>query len=627
MRLGLPICHLPDLPAEVLVKRFGKLSGVFLILISISVGWSNVAVAGGGPENVCVVIDRTKPDSVEVGNYYVQMRGIPACNVFYLNGEPLNNYQQVMDNLVTPLENYLGSSGLSSQINFIVLTRGIPYIPGYSPGNGVDSIASIIFSKRFDDWDGGCDPGDPYVKNPYYNRAEYFDYNTIYTKSGTDPINRRLVMTLDGFSVAGVKRCIDSGVASDESQSTNRNGTIYIITGPQSSGQPRLYPRHGQPPQVLPALESLGIASQWIVVFNEGEAKIYGKTDVLGYMTGTANPDYNSNTYLPGCFEDHLTSVAGDLYELYGGQTSCAHFTDLGASGAGGTVSEPCNYTAKFPNVFLYERLGVGFCLAEAAWQAVDTTWQYIFVGDPLAQPYAVKPKITLESPKGGLKTAGNTVRIKASATHPRGDYLNQMDLFIDGKYYATLAQEKTVYGNIAHVEIGNDVNTDVLIYGDAEAWDVLKQIKAACGTMPNFTLTDPSASGRSGYLKLSYKTTGTIGNGQTYKVEARQGDASELKVNLRFDDKEQNGIGELVGGQPADSQLQKGAMAAMGHIYCTVGRPVLNVDAQVDISSLAPGLHEFTLVAYQGDGIRTQGRQSFFVRKVDIKPTTPKKK
>ena len=46
------------------------------------------APAGGGPQNVAVVVNTDSSASKLIANEYIDMRGIPATNVVHLNGLP-----------------------------------------------------------------------------------------------------------------------------------------------------------------------------------------------------------------------------------------------------------------------------------------------------------------------------------------------------------------------------------------------------------------------------------------------------------------------------------------------------------------------------------------------------------
>jgi hypothetical protein len=111
--------------------------------------------------------------------------------------------------------------------------------------------------------------------------------------------------------------------------------------------------------------------------------------DVLFYFTGLVSvPQIATNTYLPGAMADHLTSYGGEVPTS--GQMSIVAWLKAGATGSYGTVVEPCNFPAKFPNTTVavshYFR---GQTLVEAYWKSVRMPGEGLFVGEPLARPWA----------------------------------------------------------------------------------------------------------------------------------------------------------------------------------------------------------------------------------------------
>jgi uncharacterized protein (TIGR03790 family) len=72
---------------------------------------------------------------------------------------------------------------------------------------------------------------------------------------------------------------------------------------------------------------------------------------------------------------------------------SALRWLEAGATGSYGTVVEPCNFLAKFPNPSLlltyYRR---GDTLIEAYWRSVAMPGQGVFIGEPLARPWPARP-------------------------------------------------------------------------------------------------------------------------------------------------------------------------------------------------------------------------------------------
>jgi uncharacterized protein (TIGR03790 family) len=106
------------------------------------------------------------------------------------------------------------------------------------------------------------------------------------------------------------------------------------------------------------------------------------------YFIGAASvAGLDSNHFLPGAVGDHLTSYGGALTD--GSQMSALRWLEAGATGSYGTVVEPCNLTAKFPNTGLMMRHYLaGETLVEAYWKSVAMPGQGLFIGEPLATPF-----------------------------------------------------------------------------------------------------------------------------------------------------------------------------------------------------------------------------------------------
>jgi uncharacterized protein (TIGR03790 family) len=112
----------------------------------------------------------------------------------------------------------------------------------------------------------------------------------------------------------------------------------------------------------------------------------------IAYFTGVAKvAELAHLAFRPGAVADHLTSIGGVLDQTL--QTTAVEWLRAGATASYGTVTEPCNHTGKFPNpmVFLSHYLG-GESLIEAYWKSVAMPGQGLFVGEPLARPYAHGP-------------------------------------------------------------------------------------------------------------------------------------------------------------------------------------------------------------------------------------------
>jgi hypothetical protein len=91
---------------------------------------------------------------------------------------------------------------------------------------------------------------------------------------------------------------------------------------------------------------------------------------------------------VPGAMADHLTSVGGRLTET--AQMSSVRWLEAGATASYGTVVEPCNILSKFPHpaVAMWHYLE-GDTILEAYWKSVARPGEGVFIGEPLAAPFA----------------------------------------------------------------------------------------------------------------------------------------------------------------------------------------------------------------------------------------------
>ena len=88
-----------------------------------------IATAGGGPENVFLVINPKSPGSLNIGNTYIQLRHIPAGNVFYLPWDPnveAISIFTIRSGILKPIFDAIRSRRLSAQIDYIVYSSDFP---------------------------------------------------------------------------------------------------------------------------------------------------------------------------------------------------------------------------------------------------------------------------------------------------------------------------------------------------------------------------------------------------------------------------------------------------------------------------------------------------------------------
>jgi hypothetical protein len=159
---------------------------------------------------------------------------------------------------------------------------------------------------------------------------------------------------------------------------------------------------------------------------------------------------------------DSLTSFGGDILENIG-QTTGLAFLEAGAAGSYGTIEEPCNYTQKFPDPVDYFYQTRGFSLAEAYYQSVLNPFEGLFVGEPLAAPFAHPGTAVWSSLTNGTVLAGTAMLSPDFTAAATNLPLAQADLFVDGTFFQTMTNLPPAGGNVLTVVLnGTTINYTV---------------------------------------------------------------------------------------------------------------------------------------------------------------------
>ena len=88
-----------------------------------------VAIAGGGPENVLLVVNDESPSSKLIANHYISLRQIPDLNVVYLKDIPFKesiDYPIFEKNILRPVLRAIEDRGLAGSVDYIVYSADFP---------------------------------------------------------------------------------------------------------------------------------------------------------------------------------------------------------------------------------------------------------------------------------------------------------------------------------------------------------------------------------------------------------------------------------------------------------------------------------------------------------------------
>lgn len=340
-----------------------------------------------GADELGVLVNDADPQSVAVAEYYVAARGIPEANVVHLT-LPAGEVLSVADFAVATAT---VEATLPDTVQAMAITWTQPY--------RVDCMSvTSAFALGF---------SDTYCATPCEESAEVPTYDSSSLAPWTDH-GIRPTMMLAGDDLTEIQALVDRGVASD---GTRPFGDGYLVRTTDEARSVRFF-------EYIDTVDLFdhagGLALQYIDnADGAGLDYIEDTTDVLFYFTGLVTvPQIATNTYLPGAIADHLTSFGGQVPTS--GQMSVVQWLKAGATGSYGTVVEPCNFPAKFPDTRVvtahYFR---GQTLIEAYWKSVLQPGEGLFVGEPLARPWA----------GAVVDFDGSTLTIRTTLLEPGVDY------------------------------------------------------------------------------------------------------------------------------------------------------------------------------------------------------------
>ena len=327
----------------------------FILCAVLSVLLVSTLCAAVMPDQIAVIVNKNDATSQEIANYYQQKRNIPDKNIIRV-AFPLTN--SMGNHLFNALRQKIYVQ-TPEQVQFYVLAWSKPYKVACM---SITSAMTFGFNRKYCAYD--CSPTEPSV---------YFNSNS---SSPFDDFKIRPTMMLAGNDIKQIKAMIDRGVQSD---GMFPNGTAYLVSTTDKIRNTRSY--------VYETVKQ-AYANRINIEILETDA-LSEKNDVLFYFTGKAEVDaVETNHYLPGAIADHLTSLGGVLFGDH--QMSLLKWLNAGATASYGTVTEPCAFPQKFPHPgIVIARYTRGESLIEAYWKSVAWPGQGVFIGEPLAAPFA----------------------------------------------------------------------------------------------------------------------------------------------------------------------------------------------------------------------------------------------
>ena len=306
-----------------------------------------------------VVYDLDDRASTEIAQVYVQLRAIPRANLIgvHVPHRPLLTPAEF-----APLREQV-LDRLPSSVQSLLLVWSRPHAVGCM---SVTTAFAAGYRAGF------CEPGcGATLPSPLYDSEGWLPADTIAWWPA---------MLLPSDDTALARAVIHRGM---QAGAPGPPAVAYLVNTQDKARNVRA----ARYPELL-AAAPVGLVVRQLVTPVQTQVP-----DAIAYFTGAAQVAEIARLHFrPGAVADHLTSTGGILYG--GSQMPALAWLRQGATASYGTVSEPCNRPAKFPDPgVLLRHYARGETLLEAYWKSVAMPGQGLFIGEPLARPFAVHPR------------------------------------------------------------------------------------------------------------------------------------------------------------------------------------------------------------------------------------------
>jgi hypothetical protein len=443
------------------------------------------AEAGGGPENVLLLVNLNSESSKTVANHYIALRQIPANNVLYVDWKgnlEICSGKNFRDLILKPALAAIVERRLAAQIDYIVYSSDFPWrvelkplFPDENFPEAFPPIASVTGATYLAAYLVGEEPAPGIVMpttNWYVPRSQEgnlikcqdlgvlpsrafrnrYEWGPQGGRVPPEERGQRYFLSASLGITQGRGNTIEEVISyltrAKAADGTRPRGTVYFMR----NGDIRSAVRHSCYASAAAAIQAAGVQARVL----DGKIPTKAK-DVMGIMAGAEFLDLAGaqNLILPGAICEHLTSGGGQMHNK-GYHTPLSEFLRAGAAGASGAVTEPRALQAKFPLPSLHLHYVRGCSLAESFFQSVMGPYQLLIVGDPLCQPWALPPKVTVDGIRPDQEVSGE-VQLSPGGLAAPSRRLGFFDLLIDGRLISrtTAGQKQNLSINAAELSDG----------------------------------------------------------------------------------------------------------------------------------------------------------------------------
>ena len=345
---------------------------------------------------VLVVCNINSSDSIKLTEYYARKRKIPVENIVQIQTPTIEEVVKSIyeKDIERPIRKALRDS--KNRIDYIVLTKGVPFRVENSWGYSVDSLL-VGINKTFELQPANLPPqyeASMRHANPYFESDEPF---------ASSRFGIYLVTRLDGFTLEDAKRLVERSV-----KAKPQKGLFLFDLAPNRFDKPaenessgwhslkmetaeRRLMRDGFKTQI----EDSNRVQEQDEDLNYRDEYLQAKEPLMGYVTWGSNDAsdepsvYENQQFHAGSIAETFVSTSARTFiPTDQGQSLIGRLIEDGVTGVKGYVSEP--WTIALCRVdTLMVRYTQGYNLAEAFYASTPLIkWKDMVIGDPLCRPY-----------------------------------------------------------------------------------------------------------------------------------------------------------------------------------------------------------------------------------------------
>jgi uncharacterized protein (TIGR03790 family) len=371
-------------------------------------------------DRTVVVVNANSPVSIAVAADYMKLRKVRQKIVVHCqdsatsSGNETISYANFQPAVEAPMRDYLAKH---PEIDFVVLTKGVPIritdAPGFGISNKQPSVDSYLAALDYASMkpikvalsDSGF-TGTAWA-NRFWDAKERFTHKKF---------GGYLVTRLDGYSEEDAKMLVRWSLAAEKKRPT---GTILLDTCPSFGyDDPAKEPLpifNGKPDPANGAkslneiaykhynsdMDRAGeeLSKRGIPVQLERTDLFVQGSDLMGYCSWGSNDshfdagNYAKLRFAPGALAETAVSTSARTFlHTSGGQSLIADLVAGNVTGVKGYCDEPLLQAVASPTI-LFDRYTRGWTLVESFYAASRFIgWEDIILGDPLCRPYRQVP-------------------------------------------------------------------------------------------------------------------------------------------------------------------------------------------------------------------------------------------